>query len=142
MKRTVKTYSISWTADHEQYYQGHGVAFTDFEESVTGCGSTLQEAFDDALEMIAQQEDSIDITPELGSNLKTLLIGEIRNGRESVLSIDIADKRFGYCTSRKTAKHKEDCSVCGGEWYFYVSIDYTLQDEPLPETSPIQENAQ
>ena len=40
--------------DHAQYYQGCGTAATDFTECVTGCGSNLFEAFNDALNQLSE----------------------------------------------------------------------------------------
>ena len=40
--------------DHPQYFQGHGVAFTKFEDCATGIGSTKLEAFEDAIDSLAQ----------------------------------------------------------------------------------------
>ena len=37
-----------------QYFQGCGVAFSKFSDVVTGCGNDFAEAFDDALESLAQ----------------------------------------------------------------------------------------
>lgn len=46
--------------DHSQYFQGCGVSFTNFENVVTGCGDSFQEAIDDALESMSQLDSSID----------------------------------------------------------------------------------
>ncbi|OQA09831.1 MAG: hypothetical protein BWY66_00370 [bacterium ADurb.Bin374] len=42
--------------DAEQYFQGCGTAFTDFEDVATGIGDTAQEAFEDALDSLAQND--------------------------------------------------------------------------------------
>lgn len=39
--------------EHEQYFQGCGLAFTDYEDIATGCGDNPAEAIDDALESLA-----------------------------------------------------------------------------------------
>lgn len=39
-----------------QYFQGHGTAFTGWEACATGVGNTYNEAFDDALETLAQAD--------------------------------------------------------------------------------------
>lgn len=39
--------------DHSQYFQGCGVSYTRFENVVTGCGSSADEAWNDALEQMA-----------------------------------------------------------------------------------------
>src|SRR5207248_7017098 len=40
--------------DHEQYFQGCGVAFTDYTDVATGIGDNPAEAIDDALDQLAQ----------------------------------------------------------------------------------------
>ena len=44
------------------YFQGCGLAFTDYDAVATGVGSSEREAFDDALDQLAQQEgmESVD----------------------------------------------------------------------------------
>lgn len=42
------------------YFQGCGVAFTEFEEVATGIGSDRHEAYDDALEILAQGGWNVD----------------------------------------------------------------------------------
>jgi hypothetical protein len=46
--------------ENEQYFQGCGVACTQFEECATGIGDTPAEAIDDALECLAQQAWDVD----------------------------------------------------------------------------------
>ena len=58
-KRTalkIEEFRVTWTADHEQYWQGHGIVFTDYTHCATGCGETLRDAFNDALEDLCQQD--------------------------------------------------------------------------------------
>lgn len=40
--------------DYPDYFQGCGVAFTDFTDVATGCGDNPAEAIEDALESLAQ----------------------------------------------------------------------------------------
>lgn len=40
--------------DNAQYFQGCGVTFTDFNYCVTGCGDDAKEAYEDAVEQVAQ----------------------------------------------------------------------------------------
>lgn len=49
---------ISHGIDHSQYFQGCGVSYTPFDHVVTGCGPTMWDALDDALEGIAQSVES------------------------------------------------------------------------------------
>lgn len=52
--RTPKDFRIIYHGiEHEQYFQGHGVSFTHWDDCVTGIGSSNREALDDALEQLA-----------------------------------------------------------------------------------------
>ena len=42
-------------ADHEQYFQGCGTAFSNFDNVVTGIGTDAKEAYLDAVEQVYQQ---------------------------------------------------------------------------------------
>lgn len=42
--------------EHSQYFQGCGVSFTAYDACATGIGATEREAYEDALESIAQCE--------------------------------------------------------------------------------------
>ncbi len=61
-KLHIKEFSVSFQADHEQYWQGHGIACTNYTHCATGCGETLRDAFEDALEDLSQQD--IEITDQ------------------------------------------------------------------------------
>ena len=47
--------------DHEQYFAGFGVAFTDYTDCVVGIGDNPREALDDALENADQEIDIAEI---------------------------------------------------------------------------------
>jgi hypothetical protein len=54
---------INHGPEHEQYFQGCGVAFTDFDIVSTGIGDNAKEAYEDAVEMLYQDDidsDSLD----------------------------------------------------------------------------------
>ncbi len=53
-KRIGEFQLIDHGIDHSQYFPGCGVAFTSFENVVTGIGDNPAEAIDDCLEQIAQ----------------------------------------------------------------------------------------
>lgn len=42
--------------DHAQYFQGHGLAHSDYIDTDTGAGETFYDAYQDALEQLAQQD--------------------------------------------------------------------------------------
>ena len=90
---------INHGVEHEQYFQGCGVAFTRFTHVVTGAGMTAREAYKDAAEQIAMSEGE-------ATGLPTRPVG-IR-ARDKV-----------------PASHMGEDS----EFYWYVSIRYTLQGE-------------
>jgi hypothetical protein len=49
--------------DHSQYFQGCGVAFTDFDHVVTGCGMDAKEAYQDAVNQLAMSNYNMDKLP-------------------------------------------------------------------------------
>ena len=55
--RTITDYEvIDHGVEHEQYFQGCGTAFTDYEDIATGVGDDPHEALEDALESLAQAD--------------------------------------------------------------------------------------
>lgn len=54
MKKISDYQIISHGHMYPDYFQGCGTAFTSYDEVVTGCGFTEKEAFEDALEQLAQ----------------------------------------------------------------------------------------
>lgn len=47
-------YKIKTSCDHPQYFTGHGMSFTDYNEIVTGSGESEKEALEDAIEMLRE----------------------------------------------------------------------------------------
>lgn len=59
--KKVSDYSVTdHGVEHAQYFQGHGIACSDWEDCATGCGNTYNEAFEDALDSLAQQDWDVD----------------------------------------------------------------------------------
>ena len=54
MPNTITRHEIVSTYEHSQYWQGEGLAHTDFAGIATGAGNTESDAFDDACEQLAQ----------------------------------------------------------------------------------------
>ena len=55
--KTITDYEVvSHGVEHEQYFQGCGTAFTDFEDVATGIGWSESEALEDALDSLAQSD--------------------------------------------------------------------------------------
>jgi hypothetical protein len=71
---------VAQITDHEvldhgfmlpDYFSGCGVAFTDFDDVATGCGMSRYEAYEDALEQLAQNGWTVESLPaakEVGQN--------------------------------------------------------------------------
>jgi hypothetical protein len=53
MKQITEFEIVDHGVEHEQYFQGCGVAFTKFEECYTGSAKSAREALNDALEQLA-----------------------------------------------------------------------------------------
>ena len=56
MKSIKKFELIDHGIEHEQYFRGCGLSFTEYDAIATGCGNNPAEAIDDALEGLAQQD--------------------------------------------------------------------------------------
>jgi hypothetical protein len=63
---------VAQITDHEvldhgfmisDYFQGCGVACTEFDDVATGCGSSRHEAYDDAIEQLAMAGWAVDFLP-------------------------------------------------------------------------------
>jgi hypothetical protein len=63
--KTIKEYNIvDHGIEHEQYFQGHGIAMTEYSDCATGCGNNSVEAFEDALDSLAQNGWDVSAIPE------------------------------------------------------------------------------
>jgi hypothetical protein len=83
--------------EHEQYFQGCGLAFTEFEDVATGMGDNPAEAIDDALESLAQQG------------------WETEGMEKRILADFLPGKRKLPTRPRVTSKHGDEC-------HYYLSI--------------------
>ena len=113
--KTITAFRVSWTADHEQYWQGHGVAFTEYDECVTGCGETLREAFEDAVEQLAM--DGFDVGAYHVIHEKEGVDKMLSVEQEMLAELDGADLDVGiveaYCDAE--GAHKTECQDCAGD---------------------------
>jgi hypothetical protein len=66
---------IDHGCEHAQFWQGAGVAFTQFTEIATGSGSSAKEAGEDALEIFWQQVIKTDISTEDAARLEDEIAG-------------------------------------------------------------------
>lgn len=151
--KRITNFSVSWQADHAQYWQGHGIALTNYTHCATGCGDTLREAFEDALEDLAQQGIELQPTPsafpedDIDKQMLADLTSQVKE--PDMIDMDIVQ---AYCDAkgqhRRECEHgvdpdecieeehintsydseKDDCAICAGEWNFYVSIDVTVEE--------------
>lgn len=80
------------------YFQGCGVAYTEYTGSVTGIGDSAKAAYEDAVEMVYQFE------PTAKAN-----------------SLKLPKRPAGFRLRDKVPAHCEDA-------YWYVSIRYRLED--------------
>ena len=89
--------------DNSQYFQGHGISYTDYEDTATGCGDSYNEAFEDALDSLAQS----------GWDVSTIENEEKDNPKAS-MGVEEWLREDG--TLEEDEEPNEDC-------YYYVSID-------------------
>jgi hypothetical protein len=88
--------------DNCQYFQGHGISLTDYEDCATGCGDSFNEAFEDALDSLAQNDWDVSSIVNEDS--------EHKDANKSVAEFLDLD-----------CENDEDMEDC--ESYYYVSID-------------------
>jgi hypothetical protein len=77
--------------DSPSYYQGCGVALTEYDNVVTGVGDTEREAFDDALEQLAMSEALADGVVDALE--RTILADEHFSDESATEDIDDDDDR-------------------------------------------------
>ena len=83
--------------NNSQYFQGCGVAYTDYDSVVTGCGHNAKDAYENAVENLFQTEDT-----------------------EKTQRLRLPKRPRGIrATDHVPARSSEDC-------YWYVSIRYSL----------------
>lgn len=97
---------INHGIEHSQYFQGCGIAFTQFANVVTGIGDNPAEAIDDCLEQIAQYDFEAE-------DMKTRIMTQ--EGWEILPTIPSVWLQLG--------NHNQDI-------YYYVSIRYNKGDRP------------
>ena len=56
MKKVTAYEVIDHGFEHPDYLQGCGTAYTEFEDCATGIGDTAREAYEDALDALAQSD--------------------------------------------------------------------------------------
>lgn len=87
--RTVVEFEIvNHGIEHEQYFQGCGVAFTEFEDVRTGMGDNPREAVDDAIEQLAESGWDVD-------DLEKRIIAQDLPGKRTIPAKPKVLKRHG-----------------------------------------------
>lgn len=123
----ITDFQVSWTADHEQYFQGHGISEAKWTHCAIGVGETMREALDDALETLSMayniDTSNNDWMEGLEDKIITELISQVRE--PEMLDWNISDARAGYCENAECSN--EDCAVCAGEWHYYVMVDVKVE---------------
>jgi hypothetical protein len=89
---------INHGPDHEQYFQGCGTAFSDFDRVVTGAGYDAVEAYNDAVDQIYQSEAT--------------------ESEIDRLHLPSRPRGYGITLKNHVPARSED-------WYWYVSIRYS-----------------
>jgi len=124
VKRKVTEFNVTWEADHEQYWQGHGIALSNYVACATGCGDTLREAAEDALESLAQ--DDIELTSEQEQDLLERLEDDLNE--DYSLDTTIVESECNNNCGSQDEDSDSMCAVCAGEWHFYVNVDVKLAE--------------
>lgn len=130
--KKIVAFRVSWTADHEQYYQGHSLVFSDYTNSGQGAEETLRESLKSALDDLSEQ--GIDWTVDEYKAMLAELTGQVKD--PAMLDWDIARAE---CPTRGTHSRvtddadlvedtEPDCAVCAGEWHFYVNVDVQMEE--------------
>ena len=139
--KQITGFQVSWTADHEQYYLGHSLAFSPYTHSGQGCGETLREAFEDALDNLAEQDIDVNapLSGTFGNELEQDMLVELTSQVKdpAMLDWDIVQAECPAHGKHAEPDSKEwsdggalaeDCTICAGEWHFYVNVDVRLED--------------
>lgn len=111
-RKTVSECRISFTADHSQYWQGHGIACTEYNACATGAASTLAESLEDALDQLAQQD--IELSAAQVAELRSELRSQLKP--EYDLDTDIV---AAYCDD--LGNHTKSCETCEGTGTVYAN---------------------
>lgn len=118
--------NTTWESHHEQNWQGHGIAFTQWTDCVTGVGDSISEAMDDAIEQAVEADWFPTVID--GTDQTEFLKWQEELERETR---ETAGTHFETTVVESVCEHEgnhgdnedPDCSVCAGEWHVYFSID-------------------
>lgn len=97
--------------EHEQYFQGHGVAFSKFTDCATGIGDSVIEALNDALEVLAQNGWDVSV-------IETELANEIASFETMRVAQEEEILRLIHDGCNDTSKCEHEADI-----HYYVSVD-------------------
>ena len=101
--KTITTYEIvDYGIYGDQYFQGHGVSFTEYEYCALGAGDNYTEALEDALEQAAMMGYKIEFSDE-------------DKAAPASFSPSAQERHTQYCD-------EEDHSDCESDLYYYVGL--------------------
>lgn len=114
--------------DNPQYFQGHGLAFTDYEDTATGCSTdSYWTAFQDALECLAQGDYDPDELDRIEAEHKADLISDGLWDKAQIDHVQEAYKEAaadnGIDPDDGPAFDKFLQDDSGDGMYYYVSVD-------------------
>jgi hypothetical protein len=101
--------------DHSQYFNGHGIAFSNFEDCATGIGDNAKEALSDALDQLAS--NGWDVETIENSDEARALCGRpsVEDWHDCAAEIREAEEREDF---RQAERIAEAC-----EHHWFVSVD-------------------
>lgn len=111
MKKEIESYNVTCDYDNSQFWPGHGIACTNYDDCATGIGSTPREALEDCLDSLAQNDIHFD-----GDKDAELL---------AALETQCGDVDQAMETEETDGEMNTDNS----DSYFYVSIDVKFAEE-------------
>jgi hypothetical protein len=108
MKTLAKFEVVYHGPEHSQYFQGCGVAFTDYDFVVTGAGDSWSDALADALDQLCQSHDEKRDTDAICNRITDDFLDDFERDKKDPEKCQIEEE-------------EED-------WYVYLSIRYSLEE--------------
>jgi hypothetical protein len=100
MMQKIERYEIvDHGVDHSDYFQGCGVAYTEFDKCYTGAGRSLKEALGDALEQIGEHYDLLGCPDLLGECNESSDNDRVTQSYENIREKEPEDSQLYYYAS-------------------------------------------
>jgi hypothetical protein len=136
-KALIKEFEVvSHGFEHSDYFQGYSAVGTNYRECVTGCGSNELEAFNDALDSIAQSDFNINVDQLEKDILKENEFSEedsLLIDKENALGDEPAEEDFedyaDYEEALDEYNEKEEEFEQEYNKYYYVSVLFNLPEK-------------